>query len=467
LQKYNQRFMREVKYVRPPGFVDRFAEPPASTSPSTGRRKNQENAEDDESKSPGGRDSNSSAHVHRIRNMRQERSSSTLSRDNSSMHRRSRDPGHQGHSTGGDGRTPRQHHRGHHGEGGEEGAGGYYDGDAFEDEDDYGAEDEEEFRELLAEAHRDVRVSEEVVHHHHHHQSQQPRHRNAQQHALTTSEVKLHVYLASAEVRCWLVNSELIVLSAVVHEEGRLLEAEAELSLEDLAVLRGEDPSLLGGGSTASSVVHREGDGAHHHDGASSVLSLGFDMHTLQQVAQEMVAHVELRVDAESGARLILNLVSDEDSLLLDGDGDLSVGTAEGHKGHGSAPAAGTHHAHSSTQRPDVGNESLMSEEELGGMLIDGNIRCYFEAVAVCVLNHSAVVWLTDDRQVVMTMGTRVPVHFENQVITASVANLGTLIDAAKIKNRNESVYALVKVVSTEEDQVTNSSAAVLLCWLC
>jgi hypothetical protein len=45
-------------------------------------------------------------------------------------------------------------------------------------------------------------------------------------------------------------------------------------------------------------------------------------------------------------------------------------------------------------------------------------------------------------------------VHFENQVITASVANLGTLIDAAKIKNRNEAVYALVKVVSTEEDQV-------------
>jgi hypothetical protein len=72
------------------------------------------------------------------------------------------------------------------------------------------------------------------------------------------------------------------------------------------------------------------------------------------------------------------------------------------------------------------------------------------------MLTH--VLWLTDDRQVVMTMGTRVPVHFENQVITASVANLGTLIDAAKIKNRNESVYALVKVVSTEEDQVTHLS---------
>jgi hypothetical protein len=53
-----------------------------------------------------------------------------------------------------------------------------------------------------------------------------------------------------------------------------------------------------------------------------------------------------------------------------------------------------------------------------------------------------------------LTVGTRVPVHFENQVITASVANLGTLINAAKIKNRQDFVYALVKVVSTEEDQV-------------
>jgi hypothetical protein len=87
--------------------------------------------------------------------------------------------------------------------------------------------------------------------------------------------------------------------------------------------------------------------------------------------------------------------------------------------------------------------------------------------LTVDMLTQVVALYFTDDRQVVMTMGTRVPVHFENQVITASVANLGTLIDAAKIKNRNESVYALVKVVSTEEDQVTNSSAAALLCWLC
>ena len=53
-----------------------------------------------------------------------------------------------------------------------------------------------------------------------------------------------------------------------------------------------------------------------------------------------------------------------------------------------------------------------------------------------------------------MTTGVRIPIHFENQVITASVANLGTLLDAAKIKSRHETVLALVKIISTEDDQV-------------
>lgn len=54
----------------------------------------------------------------------------------------------------------------------------------------------------------------------------------------------------------------------------------------------------------------------------------------------------------------------------------------------------------------------------------------------------------------VLATGLRLPVHFENQVVSSSVANLGSLIDAAKIKSRLDHVYALVKVVSTEDDQV-------------
>ncbi len=59
-----------------------------------------------------------------------------------------------------------------------------------------------------------------------------------------------------------------------------------------------------------------------------------------------------------------------------------------------------------------------------------------------------------DNKMVILSMGARLPVHFESQVISSSVANLGSLIDAAKIKSRLDYVYALVRVVSTEDDQV-------------
>lgn len=60
----------------------------------------------------------------------------------------------------------------------------------------------------------------------------------------------------------------------------------------------------------------------------------------------------------------------------------------------------------------------------------------------------------------ILTTGAKLPVHFESQVISSSVANLGSLIDAAKIKSRLDFVYALVKVVNTEDDQVSFSWTA-------
>jgi hypothetical protein len=51
-------------------------------------------------------------------------------------------------------------------------------------------------------------------------------------------------------------------------------------------------------------------------------------------------------------------------------------------------------------------------------------------------------------------MGVKVPVHFENQVITQSIANLGNLIDATKIKSRRDHVFALFRAYSTEDDQM-------------
>lgn len=62
--------------------------------------------------------------------------------------------------------------------------------------------------------------------------------------------------------------------------------------------------------------------------------------------------------------------------------------------------------------------------------------------------------FFTDNKLVILTTGAKIPVHFESQVISSSVANLGSLIDAAKIKSRLDFVYALVRVVNTEDDQV-------------
>jgi hypothetical protein len=254
--------------------------------------------------------------------------------------------------------------------------GGSYDGDDFEDEDDF-ADDfaGEEFRELLAEVRRDVRVSEELP-------VAGGAHDRRPHPEGPVGEVKVSIFLASADVRCWLVNNEVIVLSAVTAGEGRELEAEAEISLEDLAVLRGEEPGLLGpggggGGSSVGGEVSLNPD-----EGGSSVFSATFDLSTLQQIAQEMVAHVEIRVDADSGARLILNLVSEEDPLLLHGtgigelDAELaSAGAGDARWGTGSGPQHGA-------QRGDPASESLVSEDELGDMLIDGTDNLHVLQVA-------------------------------------------------------------------------------------
>lgn len=176
-----------------------------------------------------------------------------------------------------------------------------------------------------------------------------------------------------ADIRCWLVNSEVIVISAAVHEEDRDLEAEAEISVEDLAVLRGEDPSMLGVVGRHVDDDGRGGEFPHQLEGGS-VYSLAFDLPTLQQIAAEIVSHVELRVDLDSGARLILNLVSEEDppSAAATAAGPPSAPAATNGP-LGSAAVVGLPSGTSNVggaQSHDV--ESLVSEEELGNMLIDG-----------------------------------------------------------------------------------------------
>lgn len=272
----------------------------------------------------------------------------------------------------------------------------YYE-DGYEEEEE---EEEEEFKELLAEARRDIRISEEVAPHgkgaHHRGGS----HHHVHHHSATSSvgsaaEVKLAVTAAMADIRCWLVNNEVIVISAAVHEEDRDLEAEAEISVEDLAVLRGEDPSLLGAAGRSLD----EGEEIPHQLEGGSVYSLAFDLPTLQQIATEMVSHVELRVDLDSGARLILNLVSEEDPPTATAaasapSSEAPVAAAGPSSGGGSSQhGAGKQSSHGpsavgATHPHDV--ESLVSEDELGNMLIDGewtsNVFLIFNVLVVSPL---------------------------------------------------------------------------------
>ncbi len=150
---------------------------------------------------------------------------------------------------------------------------------------------------------------------------------------------------ADADVQCWLINQEYVVISAVTLDKGRLLDAEAEISVLDLSIIRGlgADQSLLD------------------------------DMPALEAIAREMVENVELRVDC-GVSRLVLNLVSDGDEEEDDADYPLSDAEGNGSSnsllqsslpgtlvsgpgaGQGAAPVQG----------------SLVSEEEIENMLLGG-----------------------------------------------------------------------------------------------
>lgn len=90
--------------------------------------------------------------------------------------------------------------------------------------------------------------------------------------------------MADADIQCWLINQEYIVISAVTMDKGRLFDAEAEISVANLSVIRGLplDQTLLQ------------------------------DLTALESIARDMVDNVEMKVEG-GVCRLVLNLISDGD----------------------------------------------------------------------------------------------------------------------------------------------------------
>lgn len=366
------RFMREVNYKRPPDFVDPFAppaqdeqedmnarmknarltyaKPPLSTSPRRDTSKQR-------------RISQSAAHVNRVRDVKH--SKSIVSKSDGSRSR---------------GRLSNEDCLGgQNGEGGEDSSVARSAGISTSKDKFPGDEIDNEEDEVidLASIRRDIRISEEV--------SLKPTGVPQDTLAMVShvdvpGESKLSVYSAEAAIDCFMINREYIVLTAFVDEQEIQFEAEAEITLEDLAVLRGTDlpadslndaHDMMGRRKVLNSETDQSAsssDDSPAYNGArmirgsalehelSVAQTLANDIPKLVAIATEMVQHVELRVDLDGGPRLILNLISEEEQLMGSSDAD----GAESVSGPAKAPSS------------QMTLTSHLSEEELAEMFLEG-----------------------------------------------------------------------------------------------
>jgi hypothetical protein len=186
--------------------------------------------------------------------------------------------------------------------------------DGFEDGNSGGANSDEN-RVQLAASHRPIRITDESA--------------TDSVHSADLLSSNQH---AEADIQCWLINQEYVVISAATLDKGRSLDAEAEISVADLSVIRGLPPD-------------------------QSLLS---DIPAMEAIAREMVDNVELRVDG-GVSRLVLNLVSDGD----DEDAEYQLSDNEGMAGPGGG----------GSQALQTGSLSLVSEEEIEAMLLAGEQR--------------------------------------------------------------------------------------------
>lgn len=413
-QKFNQKFMREVTYKRPKGFVDPFAPKPDEKLPpqphlggpgplsKSDKRTTGTIWKEKKKKPPTGKKS-SSSHVGRIRGVKKSRESAggdPASASNTASPGKLRGTGKAGDSAGSVGESYENDF--------EEGTasqrfdrtGDSYDDDGF-------IEDDEEVKVELYGTQRVIRVTEPRVSHHflnkqitttaaatvtseHVDSGLEQRQESAdgdmaqqqQQQQQTgdeedgyvdsnnedTPEPPDAVYFIKADLQCWLVDEEVLVLSVISLDQEQVLEAEAEIGMEDLAAIRGLD----------------SGD------------SLLNDMEHLKEIAEEIVINIELKVE-DGVARLILNLATNDDGdyeeeerIVVDGgvheDGhhirDGGEHDAYHHTNHSVEESANTaleeeiaFQMEQDRLAFEAGMQSIASEDEIEQMLLAGKNR--------------------------------------------------------------------------------------------
>ena len=210
-QQFNQKFMRQVTYTRPPDFVDPFTQPPPPVEEKPRPKKPQL----------------SFAHVNRVRSMKQSKNS-----ENQSVERRENDDDNNNY-----GETFEADD-----DDGDKRLGNEMDGDFDEEENDdefYSETSDDRIRMDLIAIQRKVRIVEDV----------EPKEGDSKSNL---------VYFLDATVQCWMLDKEDVVISVTTipsPEKPESIEAEAEIDLQDLSAIRGgvaADSESDSAGETAS-----------------------------------------------------------------------------------------------------------------------------------------------------------------------------------------------------------------------
>lgn len=263
--------------------------------------------------------------------------------------------------------------------------------------------------------------------------SARPTHRERNKEKLVTD-----IFYQEALVQCWLLDSEYVVISVTTInnsqvQDGRVLqyEAEAEIALEDLAVVR-------------QGVLDEQddnGEGVNMDKDSSPMEDLANNFPALQALAADIVQYVELIVE-QGEARVVLQLAHEVDASTLNDstsqrDEEYTQDDETQDEGDSATtPDDGTL-AYSMRDQQTVQN-SLLSNDEIDGLL------------------------LRDEDVTVLKRAVHVPVYYLNggNEATQLWAEDATDKQIKKIRqNRYEEVYTLVKVQTNLNDDQLYISA--------
>lgn len=382
--------MREVKYERPPGFVDPFQEPPAEGKDSKAKAKKKESSSDDgdidevlasildDNKGAGATGkATSSAHVNRVRAVRRaNKKGSNIQLSKSAT---------TGNTLDSESRNQRNGIN-------SEGNAASMDEDSFFPAMLNSADDGEEDREDLAYIQRTIRVTEENLN------ASESTDLMSNTSLVSAKGHRIMVYSLNAELQSWLVNGQVMVIFASTTEEFVHLEAEAEISLSDLAVIRGLPADY----------------------------SFESDRSFLQSIAKEIVNNVELKVE-KGVARIVLNLV---------GESDIDFENEPNEK------------SNQELLLNSSLSQSHASQEEIERMLLEGIIiRMFLKCVITefCMLDRSNL----DLKQ-----GSLVPVVFNVSHALQAANSIHNVVELARKAKNVEHLHALIRITTTPDDQV-------------